>query len=79
MREQLNEMDLEGVVGGTVIISKDKMKVGFSTTKEKYDLKNCSYSQARNYVEDLLDANPGLSNAEFDKLAKNSLKAKGWI
>ena len=79
MREQLNEQDIENVVGGTVVISKDKMAVGFSTTKEKYSLKNCTYKQARNLVDDLLDDNPNLSNAEFDQLAKKTLQSKGWI
>lgn len=79
MREQINELDLEKVVGGTVIISKDKMSVGFSTTKETFKLKNCTYKQARNLVDDLLDDNPTLNNAEFDKLAKKTLQSKGWI
>jgi hypothetical protein len=79
MREQLNEQEMENVVGGTVIISKDKMVVGFSTTKEKYNLKNCTYRQVRDLVDDLLEANPTLGNAAFDKLAKDTLSAKGWI
>ncbi len=79
MREELNEKALEEVVGGTVIISKDYMNVGFSTTREKFDLKNCTYRQVRNFIDDLLDENPNLSNAAFDKLAKEKLQAKGWI
>lgn len=79
MRQQLNEQAMEQVVGGTVIISKDYMMIGFDTTQEKFNLKNCTYRQARDYVDDLLDSNPGLSNAEFDTLVKNGMKAKGWI
>lgn len=79
MREQLNEQDIENVVGGTVIISKDNMVVGFSTTKEKFNLKNCTYKQARNLVDDLLDENPTLGNAAFDKLVKQTFQSKGWI
>ena len=79
MRVQMNEQDMEQVVGGTVIISKDYMNVGFSTTREKFDLKNCTYKQVRDFVDDLLEANPGLGNAEFDALAKKELQAKGWI
>lgn len=79
MREELNEQALDQVVGGTVIISKDYMTVGFSTTREKFSLKNCTFKQVRNYIDDLLEENPNLSNAAFDKLAKDNLKAKGWI
>lgn len=79
MKEPINEQALEGVVGGTVIISKDYMVVGFDTTKESFSLKNCTYKQVRDYVDDLLDENPTLSNAEFDALAKQKLQAKGWI
>lgn len=79
MKMEINENELEKVSGGTVIISKDNMHVGFSTMGEKYDLKNCTYKQARDYVDDLLDQNPKLSDAEFDALAKQKLQAKGWI
>lgn len=79
MREQINENILEDVVGGTVIISKDHMVVGFSTTQEKYNLKNCEYRQVRNLVEDLKDANPSMGNAEFDAFIKKTLQSKGWI
>ena len=79
MREQINDQEMENVVGGTVIISKDYMNVGFSTTREKFDLKNCTFKQARNLVDDLLEENPNLSNAEFDQLAKKTLQSKGWI
>ena len=79
MRQQLNEQAMEQVVGGTVIISRDYMMVGFDTTQEKFNLKNCTYKQVRDYVDDLLDDNPNLGNAEFDQLVKKNLQAKGWI
>ncbi len=79
MKEPINEQALENVVGGTVIISKDYMVVGFSTTQEKFNLKNCTFKEVRDYIDDLLDENPSLSNAEFDALAKQNLQAKGWI
>lgn len=79
MRESINEQLLENVIGGTVIISKDYMIIGFSTTQEKFNLKNCSFKEVRDYIEDLLDANPNLNNAEFDALAKKNLQDKNWI
>ena len=79
MREQINDQEMENVVGGTVIISKDYNNIGFSTTREKFDLKNCTFKQARNSVDDLLEEHPEMSNAEFDNFVKNAFKAKGWI
>ena len=32
MKQMLNENDIEQVVGGTVVVSADKMKIGFTTT-----------------------------------------------
>lgn len=79
MRQEINENEVEKIVGGTVILSKDYNTVAFSTTRQKFSLQNCTYRQARDYVEDLKDENPGLSNAEFDALAMKKLQAKGWI
>ena len=79
MRKEINENEIEMVVGGTVIISKDNMNVGFSSTREKVNLKDCTYREARNFVEDLKDANPGLTNAEFDALTRQKLEEQGWI
>lgn len=79
MRQELKDKKMELICGGTVIISSEKMMVAFSTTRERFDLKNCTFRQARDYVADLLAANPGLNDAEFDALAKQKLAANGWI
>ena len=79
MRHELNNADLDKVVGGTVIISKDYMKVGFNTLGEMYDLKNCTYREARDYRDDLIEQNPQMSNTEFDKFCKAKFDERGWI
>ena len=79
MRAEIKDSELEQVSGGTVVFSKDYNMVGFSTMNTSFPLKNCTYREAANYVEDLLDENKGMSNAEFDAFAKKMLKAKGWI
>ena len=79
MKKEINDNELENVVGGTVIISNDYHNVGFSTLGEMYDLKNCTYKQARDFVDDLKAENSKLTDAEFDALAKQKLQAKGWI
>lgn len=79
MKQELNEQELENVVGGTVIISQDYMVISYTTIGKKKQLRNCSYRQARDYVDDLFDQNPGLSGQEFDQLCYDKMKAKGWV
>lgn len=79
MRTKLNDSDMDKVVGGTVIISKDRMIVGFDTLGEKYSLKNCTYREARDYRDDLIDSCSNMSNSEFDKYCKKKFKDRGWI
>ena len=79
MKTELNDNQLDEIVGGTVIISKNTMKIGFSTTGERFKLQNCTYRDARNLMDDLLEANPNMSNAAFDKYCKQQFKNKGWI
>jgi len=79
VKKEIFDNELDNVVGGTVIISRDYMIVGFSTTREKFNLVNVSYKDARNFVEDLLDEHRDMSNAEFDAFCKETLFANGWI
>jgi len=79
MRKELSDIDVEQAVGGTVVISKDFMKIGFSTLGVRKKLKNCTFRDARNKVDDLYEANPGLSDQEFDQLVKDSFEQLGWI
>jgi len=79
MRKELADNQMESVVGGTVIISKDYMKVGFDTLGQMYDLKNCTYKEARNYRDDLIEQNPQMSNVEFDKFCRSKFQERNWI
>ena len=78
MKKELNDFELEQVSGGTVRIN-DQMRIGFTTLNEAFDLKNCTFRQARDFAEDLLDANTSMSNAEFDAFCKQQFQNKGWI
>lgn len=78
MRAKLNDEMLENVNGGTVIISSDCNNVGFSTLREKYDLK-CSWKDARDLLDEELDKNLGLNNYEFDLHMKKLYQDRGWI
>jgi len=79
MRKELEDAQMDNVVGGTVIISKNYMNVGFSTLGEKYNLKNVTYEQARDYRDKLIKENPQMNNATFDKFCKQQFHDRGWI
>jgi len=71
MKTLVDENMMEDVTGGTVIISKQTMNVGFSTLGEKYHLEGCTYQQARDLRDDELEKPLGLNNREFDIHMKN--------
>lgn len=78
MKHEINDQELDVVTGGTVFLSRDKMRVGFSSTGEKFDLK-CSFREANNLAQDLWEANQTLGDAAFDALVKSEMKARGMI
>lgn len=77
MREQINDLDLGEVVGGTVNLSEKANKIGFTTLHEGYVLK-CSYKDAKKLVSQLFAANE-LSESAFDQLVKKEFQSRGWI
>jgi len=79
MKKEINDQELDLVSGGTVYISRDKMRVGFSALGEKYNLKNCTFRQANDLAQDLWEANQTLGDAAFDALVKSEMQARGWI
>lgn len=79
MKEQINENELENVVGGTVVVSGDKMKVGFTTLGEKYNLKNCTFQEAMSVIYGMYGQYTDHTGVSFDTAVRDALKAKGWI
>lgn len=79
MKQEINDQELDMVTGGTVYISRDKMKVGFSSTGRKYNLKNCTFREANNLAQDLWEANQTLGDAAFDALVESEMSHRGWI
>ena len=76
---EISDDELEQVAGGVVIIAADSNEIAFSSRKIKYKLNGISARDARNMVLDLMDANPGLSDADFDKLVRNTFNRNGWL
>ena len=79
MKKELKDFELNDVVGGTVVISKDYMVVGFTSLSKMFHLKDCTYKQARDFAEDLHEANRTMSNKEFDTFCLAQMDANGWI
>lgn len=79
MREQIDEQNLEQVVGGEVIINGNRMNVAFSTLKKAFRLKNCTYTDAMYVAMSLYEQNKDLSPQEYDTLVMNTFSDKGWI
>lgn len=78
MRQEINDVNLDGVSGGSVNLSEKKNKIGFDTIGEAYSLK-CSYTDARKFVSSLFAANQDMTEVEFDTYVRDQFKAKGWI
>lgn len=79
MRTELNDFQTENVTGGTVVISYDKMMVGFRGIHEKYNLINCTYFEARDLAESLWLQNQTLGDEDFDRLVRDAYKDNGWL
>ena len=78
MKQMLNENDIEQVVGGTVVVSADKMKIGFTTTGQKYNLQNCTYGEAMAEIYTMY-AQYTNQGQTFDAEVREAFKSKGWI
>ncbi|MBQ0101708.1 MAG: hypothetical protein KBT31_02815 [Firmicutes bacterium] len=79
MKNELNDNELEMVSGGETIIQSNDNKVLFTTILKKRTFQNCTLNEISLFVNQLLDANPNLSEQEFDELAMSELIKKGWI
>ena len=79
MRTEMNDLDVEQVVGGTVVMSQDFMKISFTTLGSTKKLRNCTYDDAYALVQQLYGAHKDMSNEEFDTLVRDTVKEKGWI
>lgn len=79
MRELLDMDQLEQVSGGVVYLSKDWMKIGFSTLGETYSLKNCSFGSAYALADEVYEQYKSQGNEAVDRATKAAFQAKGWI
>ena len=78
MREEIKDLELDKVNGGSVNLSERKNKIGFDTIGEAYTLK-CTFTEARKLVSSLFALNQDMTEKEFDTYVRDQFKAKGWI
>lgn len=80
MKQQLNDMELDQVVGGTVKISESRMQIKFTeiSGSQAYNLK-CSYTDATVLAAQMYGQYAGKSAAEYETACKAAFQAKGWI
>lgn len=78
MKQELQDFQVEGVNGGTVVLSSPLKMCCFNTTGEMFKIKG-DYKKMRNLLIQLYDENEGMGDAEFDQLVKNAFKSRGWI
>lgn len=74
----MNDIEVEEVTGGTVVLSAPMGIVGFNTLKQIFTIKG-DVKEMRNTLLDLYDANEGMNEHDFDELVRDTYKEKGWI
>lgn len=79
MREQINEQELESVVGGIVRVSGNRMKVSFSTLQEAYKLVNCDASDAALLAQILYNEHKNEGDLAYENAVKAAFQERGWI
>ena len=79
MREQINDRELDQVVGGIVRVSGNKMKVNFTTLKQVFKLKNCEASDASLQAQILYNQHKDEGDLAYEQIVLNDFRSRGWI
>lgn len=78
MREQINDQELEQVVGGIVRINGNIKGIGFTTLGQAYHY-TCSYSQAVSLAATLYEQYQNRSQADYEQAVLDAMRFNGWI
>ena len=80
MREQINEQDLETVVGGIVHVSGNRMQVAFTTMREVFRLKDgCDPDDAALLAQVLYSQHKNEGDLAYETIVKEEFAKNGWI
>ena len=79
MKQEINEQDLEQVVGGTVYVNGTKMKISLTVLGKAYKLKNCEDYQVMGLVSQLYGQYKTKGDLAYETAVRDALSANGWI
>lgn len=79
MKTQINENELEQVVGGTVCISESRMLIKFTALGAKTYPLNCTFNQANILALTMYEDYKDKSAQEYENAVKDAMADKGWI
>ena len=80
MKKELNENELDQVVGGTIKISESRGQIKFTEICGSKAFKlTCSFSDATVLAAQMYAQYAGQSAAQYETATKAAFEAKGWI
>jgi len=80
MRNQINDQELETVVGGVVRVNGNRQRVGFTVIQKGFDY-SCSYSEAAALAATMYEqaVAAGKTQAEYETDCMQEMLKRGWI
>jgi len=78
MKRELNETELDQVVGGTVVMSAPLGLIQFTAYGKTFTIKG-DFVTMRNRLLELYDEHCDMNDRDFDKLVMKEFRANGWI
>lgn len=79
MRQELNEQEMDQVIGGTVILNTSRMRIGFTVLQKAFDVINCSDDDARDLVNLLYKQHKMEGDRALETATLEAFRQNGWI
>lgn len=79
VRQELNDKDLDQVVGGTVIVNGTRMRIGFSYHQQAFDLVNCDKIDAMLTATQIYAEYRDKGDKAFEEAVMNEFRNRGWL
>lgn len=79
MKQELNDKNLEQVIGGSVIVSGNEMVVAFTTLRKKCRLINCESYEAILLATQMYGEYRTKGDLAFENAVMEAFRANGWI
>lgn len=79
MKQELNDNNMEHVVGGSVVVSGNQNVVVFTTLKKKRALVNCDSDDAIMLATQMYMQYKNSGNLAYETAVMDAFRANGWI